>query len=119
MGANGGAAGGGITTGNVAANGGTYNYYSNLDPGVVGFGGQGGVVAGAAPGNGFPSPTSVPVGGGGGGGGAASTTGAAQAGGFGGVYGGGGAGGGASANGNNSGAGGAGANGIVIVTTVF
>jgi hypothetical protein len=103
----GGAAGGGITSGNVAGAGaaGSFSpFYTGVTVGAAG------VVDTTAP----TSPTVVDgVPGPGSGSGAASITTAAQAGAVGTSYGAGGAGGGASLDGNNSGAGGAGGPGFV------
>lgn len=114
----GGAAGGGITTGNVATNGAgggsTYALAVNA---------AGGVAPGGAGADGESLPIGIPRSGNGGGGGAggsgaASGT-AGGAGGNGGRYGGGGGGGGGSTNGSASGKGGDGGPGIVVVTTYF
>lgn len=109
----GGGAGGGITTGNVANNGGSQIYPSFTHTAY----GVGGVVDGALPSAGTDhasGPGSRCAGGG-----AASITTAAQTGGAGGKHGSGGAGGGASLNGFNSGAGGAGAQGMALIVTYF
>ncbi|MEV5211337.1 glycine-rich domain-containing protein [Micromonospora sp. NPDC053740] len=115
-GPSGGPGGGGISTADVASNGGGANQIVFASAaGAVNRGGQ--VVGGAVALAGGSVPAGTPLPGGGGGGGAASITAAAGAGGNGGLYGAAGAGGGASLNGNNSGKGGDGAPGIVQVIT--
>ncbi|MEQ7008477.1 glycosyl hydrolase family 28-related protein [Actinopolymorpha sp. B17G11] len=110
-----GGAGGGVTSANVASDGG-FGYYG---PGRPSAWPPGGVAPGGAGTSGTAVPDGVPAAGGSGGGGAGSTTTAGGAGGHAGNYGSGGGGGGASTNGFNSGAGGNGGDGIVVVTTYF
>ena len=105
-----GGAGGGVTSGNVAALGGVGGFSFLYNGALVGQ-----TPVGQA---GTSVPANTPYGGNGGGGGNASASAIAMSGGDGGIYGAGGGGGGAS-QGFNSGAGGAGAQGIVVVTTYF
>jgi hypothetical protein len=113
-----GGAGGGISTGDVAFDGGPGSAGSVPRGGGSLSGGTAGTSGGAG-GNGGDITNSVDFfGGAGGGGGGASITTTAGAGGSGGV-GAGGGGGGASLNGNASGAGGAGGRGEVRITTYF
>lgn len=114
IGAQGGSQGGGITTADVAANGGTGGW----NPGVTLVTPTGGVVGGSLPTDGGDVKMNGRPGNGGAGG-AASITGPAQAGRTPTGYGGGGGGGGASANGFASGAGGNGAPGYGSIEWVY
>lgn len=119
-GGSGGGAGGGITAANAAQNGG-------VSVAVYGYGagntstGTGGVVGGAAAGNGLAMNVTGPFGyaGTGGGGGAAALTGTAGTGGIGGFPGGGGGGGGSNQNTFTAGVGGVGGAGYVTVVEYF
>jgi hypothetical protein len=122
----GGGAGGGVTTANVASNGGAGNRYFNSS-GTLNTAASAGVASGGAGGNGvdnyvnrFYSKLMLNAGatkfwGTSGAGGAGHAAGTAGAGGNGGLYGAAGGGGGGSRNGFNSGAGGNGAGGLIVI----
>ncbi len=122
-GAPGGCGGSGISSANVAFAG-TNRTGTGASWGTSTPDGAGGVIDGAAAGNGTNAPTGLPLTGTVPGGGASSITTNAGAGGAAALYGGGGSGGGASRNvvstvGGNSGPGGAGASGIAQIVSFF